>query len=83
MGLSLFVSYSLLEKIHILIKKRVDLRKKYGNIYVVLGLLLLCHVVAELCKANVAQLVEQRTRNAQVSGPNPDVGSICKNSKFL
>ena len=25
--------------------------------------------------ASVAQLVEQRTRNAQVSGPNPDAGS--------
>ena len=25
--------------------------------------------------ASVAQLVEQRTRNAQVSGPSPDIGS--------
>ena len=31
--------------------------------------------------ASVAQLVEQRTRNAQVSGPNPDAGS--SNSKDL
>ena len=27
-------------------------------------------------QANVAQLAEQRTRNAQVSGSNPDAGSI-------
>ena len=32
-------------------------------------------------RAGVAQLVEQRTRNAQVSGPSPDTGS--KDSKGL
>ena len=30
---------------------------------------------AIILEASVAQLVEQRTRNAQVSGPNPDAGS--------
>ena len=34
-----------------------------------------------LCFASVAQLVEQRTRNAQVSGPNPDAGSTSDNIK--
>ena len=35
---------------------------------------------AIILEASVAQLVEQRTRNAQVSGPNPDAGSTRKNT---
>ena len=36
---------------------------------------------AIILEASVAQLVEQRTRNAQVSGPNPDAGSTSDHIK--